>query len=279
MATRQFLQLLLVMVLPVFSADAGVDLSERVPVSLCRALERIEPGDQIPIKVSGIYGINYLYDPEETTCHLDVDRSVCVEFASNFELPPEFKAWHKRSLRIFATFSGVLHGSEFDLQINDPLIPVAARLAAADRSRFCSKFYRSKLVVDSILSFKEVPEDFPWSESSRGDALSLPFPLEMALPTYPWPARNLQTEGAVLLSVTIVAGEVVEAKVQFGDPILVEEAVTNVKTWRFEPSLETSFTVEFEFRLEKRPATEGLNPEYEMRLPTYVKVVGSQRNW
>ena len=263
----------------VASAAVGIGSGERAPVPLCRALERLGPGDRIPVVVSGIYGIDYLFDPEEPTCRLDVDPNVCVEFAADVELPPAFAAIHKESLRIFATFRGVLHGSELDPEINDPSIPVTARLAASNRSRFCASLYRSKLVVDSILSFEEVPPDHPWTESSRGDVSSQPLPLEMALPAYPWTARVLQTEGAVLMEVEVVGGTVAGAAIQFGDPILAEEAVANVKTWRFEPSLSARFTVEFEFRLEKRPATEGSNPEFEMRLPNYVKVVGARRNW
>jgi hypothetical protein len=194
-----------VIILPPALAEAGPGPAERVAVPLCRALERLGPGDQIPVIVSGIYAVDHFYDPEESTCRLDVDPSVCVEFSSGLERPPEFDVLHHESLRVFATFSGVLHGRPPDPRMNDPTLPTTARLAYANSSRFCANLYRAKLAVESILDFSEVPKKVPWqTDASKADA-NQRFPLMMSLPAYPKSAVNLQLEGSVLVRLDHVA--------------------------------------------------------------------------
>ncbi len=61
--------------------------------------------------------------------------------------------------------------------------------------------------------------------------------------------------------------------------MLAREAIANVKTWRFQPEVNDAFTVEYEFRCEQRPMSEGGNPKLEMRLPFYVKVTGPSNDW
>ncbi len=39
------------------------------------------------------------------------------------------------------------------------------------------------------------------------------------------------------------------------------------------------FAVEFDFQLEKRTVGQGKSPTLEMRLPTYVRVIGPSKNW
>lgn len=248
------------------------------PVPLCRALERLGYGDQIRVVVSGVYTLHYFYDSAETACRLDVDPTVCIEFVEGLEIPSDFAKLHEKS-RVHATFSGVLHGPIFDPQMNDPSIPVLARISALAPSRHCGNTYRVKLVVESILDFDKVPRKVSWKldASNKKEIVNKPFPKLMELPGYPEIARTLEAEGRVLVEVTVLDGIVVEIGIQFGDSILVEEAVANLKTWRFEPSLSTRLNVEFDFRLERRPRSEGANPRYEMQLPTYIKVIGAQK--
>ncbi|MCP4686183.1 MAG: hypothetical protein GY867_12160 [bacterium] len=80
-------------------------------------------------------------------------------------------------------------------------------------------------------------------------------------------------QGTVIIAVTTLA------EVQFGDPVLIEEALANVRTWRFSLDVNTSFSVEYEFRFEKRPMNAGKNPALEMRLPFYVEVIGPSNDW
>jgi len=252
------------------------------PVSLCRALESIEPGKQIPVVVSGIYAMNYLYDPEEPVCRLTVQRSTCVEFSPELDSLPEFDALHKEFLRVYVTFRGILHGPQVVPEVNDTSLPLGARLTAANSAGYCpNNFYRTLLVVEAILSFGPVPEEVPWHPRAYEEDFpqDRPFPIEMALPKYPPAARALDAQGVVIVAVTVSAGEVTLAEVQYGDPVLIEEAVEHVRSWRFSTDVNTSFSVEYEFRLEKRPMNEGRNPVIEMRLPFYVKVIGPSNDW
>jgi TonB family protein len=68
-------------------------------------------------------------------------------------------------------------------------------------------------------------------------------------PTYPEIARRMSITGKVKLSVVIAAnGNVRDAKVIGGHPILVNAAMDAVKKWKFEPaSIESSRTVEVTF--------------------------------
>jgi hypothetical protein len=259
-------------------ASATLPTPKLKPVPLCRALERIEPGDQIPVVVSGIYAINYLYDPAEPECRLNVKPRTCVEFSEGLRRPSDFETLHRESLRVYATFSGTLHGSELDPQVEDSTIPFPARLAAVHS--YCANFHPTKLVVESILDFKPVPKKVPWEhKSTYGKVTSQPYPIEMELPTYPRVAINLRAEGSVILSVEVIDGGVAVAEVQFGDPELAKEAVANVQTWRFSSGVNTRLTVEYEFRLEKRSASQGANPSLDMRLPSYIRVTGPSRGW
>lgn len=251
------------------------------PVPICRALESVEPGDQIPVVLSGIYAVNYLYDPDEPVCRLDVQRSTCVEFSPSLDIPPEFEALHKETLRVYVTFRGILHGPQVIPEAKIPSLPMAARLAAANRGRFCARYFRTKLVTESILSFAPVPNEVPWHSSAykKEGSEDPSFPIGMVLPKYPPAAQALDVQGMVIVAVTVSAGEVTLAAVQFGDPVLVEEALANVRTWRFSPEVNTSFSVKYDFRLEKRPTNQDKNPVLEMRLPFYVKVTGPSNDW
>jgi len=254
------------------------------PVALCRALERVQPGDQIPVVVSGVYAVDYLYDPEELECRLDIDPFTCVELAPSLEVPPEFTSLHRdyESFRVRVTFRGTLFGPQLVAAAVEPSRSIKARLlkrmAAANNLRYCGNRYRTKLVVESILFYGPVPDDTPWP-MQRQEPRVEPAPVEMTLPEYPPGARMIDYEGVVLVAVTVVAGEVTQAEVQFGDPALVHEAVTNVQTWRFSPDVSTTFTVEYDFRLENRPRGSGGNAALEMRLPGYVRVTGQRINF
>jgi len=69
-------------------------------------------------------------------------------------------------------------------------------------------------------------------------------------PTYPDLARRLNIHGTVKLVVVVApSGDLKEAKVVGGNPILVNAAVDAVKKWKFEPAAEASTgTVEFKFQ-------------------------------
>ncbi len=215
-------------------------------------------------------------------CRLNVQRSTCVEFSPTLDRPPEFDALHKELLRAYVTFRGILHGPQVVSEVRDPSLPIGARLAAANSAGYCpNNFYRTRIVVESILSFSPVPEEVPWHPRAyeKDFPQDRPFPIEMALPRYPPAARALDVQGTVIVAATVSAGEVNATEVRFGDLVLIEEALANVRTWQFTSDVNTSFSVKFEFILEKRPMSEGKNPTFEMRLPYYVKVIGPSNDW
>ncbi len=252
------------------------------PVPLCRTLESIERGDRVPVVVSGIYAVELLYDPVEPVCRLTVEPSTCVEFSPTLDPPPEFKALHKEYFRVYVTFRGILHGPQAVPEVRDSSLPLGARLAAANSAGYCANnTHRTKLVVEAIMSFGPVPKEVPWHPRSyeKDFPQDSPFPIEMVLPKYPPAARALAVQGIVIVAVTVSAGEVTVAEVQFGDPVLIEEALANVRTWRFSSDVNTGFSVEYEFRFEKRPMNQGRNPALDMRLPFYVKVIGPSNDW
>jgi periplasmic protein TonB len=69
-------------------------------------------------------------------------------------------------------------------------------------------------------------------------------------PEYPAVARQMRITGTVRLEATVAAdGKVRETKVLGGSPLLVQEATTAVKKWRYEEtSKETIETVEVIFQ-------------------------------
>lgn len=259
--------------------SSAVDVFEQLKsVPLCRALESLRVGDQIPVVVSGIYTVDYMFDPDELQCHSDVEPLTCVEFGPGVVVPEGFDAFQNEwgTHRVSVTFRGVLYGPpDVPVPPFDPSVSSAHRalLRNSQRTLYCGNRYRTKLVVHSVDSFGPVPEATPWPEQQHHE--DVPMPLEMALPRYPPIARKIDYEGVALVAVTVVAGEVTDARIQFGDAVVVTEVLANVQTWRFASDVSTSFTVEYDFHLETRTVSQGKNPRFEMRLPTYVKVIGA----
>lgn len=68
-------------------------------------------------------------------------------------------------------------------------------------------------------------------------------------PTYPEAARQLEITGTVRIQVLVAPnGEVEDAKVVGGHPLLVKAAMDALKKWKFEPASESSTgIVEFKF--------------------------------
>lgn len=255
-----------------------------VPVPLCLALENIGYGDEIPIILSGVYFPDYLDDPGDR-CRLQVTDSTCVEFAPGVVVPPEFEEILEDyfSHGVLGVFRGVLHGPPHPRSVelapeDSYFVKMLDRWVAGSCPLYCEHQYRTKFVVEEILSFGPVPEDL-----TRSDGNTIiedpPMPVSMELPEYPIQAVGARYEGAVILVVTVEDGGVTKVEVQFGDPFVVHEAFTNVQTWRFASDVNTRFAIKYDFRLERRAIGEDANPAYEMRLPSYIRVIGSRKRW
>lgn len=278
---------LLLSLIPEGSIGLWTHPDDLVPIPLCRALETLNPGDKIPVIVSGVYvpatsTYQYFYDPEEQHCRFQVQDYTCVEFAPGVVFPPGFESLRDEGLRdeaevhILVTFRGVLYGPPHPSSV-DPRAPsdspIARLVNRFGRNHYCEGSNRFNFVVEEILSFRRAPGDLPVSGGYE-TAIEPPMPIQMELPGYPIPAHMIGYEGAVILAVSVVDGKVTKVGVQYGDPSVIHEAFANVQTWRFADDVSTRFVVKYDFRLETRAANEDSNPAYEMRLPSYIRVTG-----
>jgi TonB family protein len=84
-----------------------------------------------------------------------------------------------------------------------------------------------------------------------------PKPVASVLPEYPEDARSARVAGTVKLWFTLKAnGEVAEAGVVSGNPLLRDAAVSTVKSWRFDPKAlpaNVRFETEFVYVLGVQP--------------------------
>jgi len=123
---------------------------------------------------------------------------------------------------------------------------VSGRSAAQAGLLFLSSIRRWGLIVLlGLWSFIAVVR--PLSAFAQGE-LSRKVKTRVA-PDYPPLARRMNIHGKVKLLVVVSPnGNLKEAKVVGGNPILVDAAVDAVKKWKFEPANEESTgTVEFTF--------------------------------
>jgi len=95
------------------------------------------------------------------------------------------------------------------------------------------------------------------------------------IPQYPPLALAGRLTGSVHLRVTVEHGGVVKADSDSPSQlqILINEAVENVKTWRFAHDATGSFDVTYVFELRGEEGVVPENPHIEMELPTLVKLV------
>jgi TonB family protein len=95
------------------------------------------------------------------------------------------------------------------------------------------------------------------------------------IPQYPALALAGRLTGSVHLRVVVEHGEVVKAESDSPSQvqILINEAVQNVKTWRFAHNAKGSFDVTYVFELRGNEGVVPENPRIEMELPTLVKLV------
>ncbi|HEX8816772.1 MAG TPA: hypothetical protein VF753_14840 [Terriglobales bacterium] len=95
------------------------------------------------------------------------------------------------------------------------------------------------------------------------------------IPRYPALALAGRLTGSVHLRAAVEHGVVVNAKSDSPSrlEILINEAIENVKTWRFAHDATGSFDVIYSFELRPDEGVLPENPRIEMELPTLVKLV------
>ncbi|MGH9604422.1 MAG: hypothetical protein ACRD3N_01865 [Terracidiphilus sp.] len=100
----------------------------------------------------------------------------------------------------------------------------------------------------------------------------LPILLDATLPAYPpiWRAAHLS--GRVVVLVTVKQGRVAETDVKSGDPHLRFPTIANLKTWRFDDSVNDQFTVTYTYQMSGEPTDGPTNPNVEM-LPSLDVII------
>jgi len=272
--------------LPAFAEAADTETTTaNARVDFCSAIEAIQPGDQLPVILSGIYTLGdehqILYDPERPLCSGDVQPSTWVEFAPQVEARGELDQILRKSRRALVVLRGELFGPK-RLAPDDPAFAVNLAYAnrVAGRRYGHHSAFRTKLVVSEVLEAKPVPELTPWEgvwhkPTSAAQLLNVE---QAELPQYPTRARQVGLEGDVLVEVTVEGGRVSEASVASGDRLLAEAAVANIRTWRFDRGLKARFNATFSYRLIAPPS--GISEARVITdLPRRVTVIASPNNW
>ena len=250
---------------------------------LCDALSAIAPGKRKHVKISGIYMVGpelqIFYDPNEPECRLDVQPSTWVEFAPGVS-NEELNGLLKHAGRAYVTFAGELFGPG-EVGPDDRSLPVVLALANRISHRRYGHLnaFRTQLLVTAVSDVKAVPAAVPHSDIwHRPSSVGPPAPDGINTPLYPEIARNAGISGDVSLEVTVSVGIVSKADVKSGDRMLSDEAVRNVKTWRFASNTNTTFATKFTYALERRKATHD-RTRIEMQLPTAVQITAPSNDW
>jgi outer membrane biosynthesis protein TonB len=114
----------------------------------------------------------------------------------------------------------------------------------------------------------------PLISGQRNDTARHPFLVHGDLPSYPGVAKTARISGAVRVRVTVVNRDVVGTEVVSGHPILTSAATENVKTWKFDKTVSTSFATTFIYQLEmeSEETADPSNPKLELELPSLAKI-------
>ncbi len=248
---------------------------------LCRALEAIGPGEEVPINITGILSHGDLYDPEEPVCRMSVQPSTWVEFPASFEPDPALERLLSEDHRAFVRIQGILFGPALissEVPEENPIL----RVSEKNRLRYGSHLnLRTKLVVEKLLDVRPVPDSVPWNivlskpPSQKADLVVT----RAMMPSYPRIARSLGVAGAVNLVVTVEAGQVTAVESVNGAPSLVDETIENVKSWQFDQGVSCSFSTMFVYTLERRIMGSDDSPVVEAHLPWIVKVTAPTADW
>ena len=92
------------------------------------------------------------------------------------------------------------------------------------------------------------------------------------VPAYPQLARTARVFGTVLVEVTVKDGTVIKTQVKSGPPLLAQSTEENIRSWRFNSLVNTTFTTKFVYQLETKEQLDPQNPKVELQLPLIVKI-------
>lgn len=248
-------------------------------VDLCSALEAIQRGDRLRIHVSGIYSKNGGFTPANgEACGRSVQPVTLAVFPPELARPKEMQEILERDGHVYLSVSGTLWGPPRAKPDELELPAVIAYSRRLGQPAGYSGF-RTKLVVEEVSNFWPVTpsQAANWRLTDRS-----PFPavIRAALPvSYPFKARFLGLYGDVIVEVQVKGGKVVATTVMSAaDRLLIEDTLASIKTFEFEPNVESTFTTTFSYRYEDLPSTTA-SIRLHTELPIRVEVIAPRDDW
>jgi TonB family protein len=114
----------------------------------------------------------------------------------------------------------------------------------------------------------------PLISGQRNDIARYPFLVHGDLPVYPALAKSARISGTVHVRVTVENGEVVGYVQPSGHPMLVSATIDNIKSWKFDKTVRTTFATTFIYQLdgESEETKESSNPKLDLELPSLAKI-------
>src|SRR5882672_4898727 len=114
----------------------------------------------------------------------------------------------------------------------------------------------------------------PHISGQGNDVMKYPFLVQADLPSYPPLAKIARISGTVQVRVTVENGEVVGYVQPTGNPLLVSATIDNIKSWKFDKSVRTTFATTFIYQLdgESEETKEPSNPKLDLELPSLAKI-------
>jgi hypothetical protein len=114
----------------------------------------------------------------------------------------------------------------------------------------------------------------PLISGQRNAAVRYPFLVRGDLPLYPALAKSARISGTVQVRVTVENGEVVGYVKPSGNPLLVSATIDNIKSWKFDKTVRTTFATTFIYQLdeESEETNEPSNPKLDLELPSLAKI-------
>lgn len=253
--------------------------------SICSILETIKGGDQIPVVVSGIYAVGQemqiLYDPSQLKCKVDVQPSTWVEFSPTVADVTQLDYLLEHDRRAYVTLKGTFFGPNRlgpDDRALNWMIAYAQRTRGGRYGHMGA--FRTKFVVDAVIEAMPVPASVSWNAIWRPNSAAESVEIESAeMPRYPTLAYRAGISGEVEIEVKVSSGKVMETKVKSGDRMLAPEAERNIRTWKFNSGVTSTFTSKFVYLLEKGPRRPDRNPKIELEYPFLVKITAPYFGW
>jgi TonB family protein len=98
------------------------------------------------------------------------------------------------------------------------------------------------------------------------------------VPNYPIVALTAGLVSTVRVAVTVKNGTVSDLTVLTltGSEAFARSTLTNIRTWKFAGGVDTTFVTTFTYEMADTAAETLENPRVELRLPFYVRLVGSR---